>query len=112
MGLQNARLLIGVVLFGILMVNLLQSMLVDTKPSNNNKKKKNDDAKDDNEDNDSTKVAAYAESIWFACIIGIIGGFATILTNSMGPMLNVYLLSLKLSPQVFVGTRATFFTGY
>ena len=48
--------------------------------------------------------------MWFACVVGVVGGFATILTNSMGPMLNVYLLTLQLDPQVFVGTRATFFT--
>lgn len=37
------------------------------------------------------------------------GGFATILTNSMGPLLNVFLLTLKLNKAQFVGTRATFF---
>lgn len=32
------------------------------------------------------------------------------LTNSMGPILNVYLLSVaELSPQSYVGTRAMFF---
>jgi uncharacterized membrane protein YfcA len=35
---------------------------------------------------------------------------ATMLTNSMGPILNVYLLSVaELSPQAYVGTRAMFF---
>jgi len=85
---SNARLLIGTVLFAILMVNLLQSVLV----------------------KNTGEIPGYAESLWFACIVGVIGGFATILTNSMGPMLNVYLLTLRLSPSVFVGTRATFFT--
>ena len=46
----------------------------------------------------------------WACIVGLIGGAATMLTNSMGPILNVYLLSVaKLSPQSYVGTRAMFF---
>ena len=32
------------------------------------------------------------------------------LTNSMGPILNVYLLSIaELSPQSYIGTRAMFF---
>ena len=32
------------------------------------------------------------------------------LTNSMGPILNVYLLSVrKLSPESYIGTRAMFF---
>jgi len=55
-------------------------------------------------------LPAYATSVWFASVIGLVGGFATILTNSMGPMLNVFLLSLRLEPTAFVGTRATFFT--
>jgi hypothetical protein len=58
----------------------------------------------------AASVPAYAASLWFAAVVGVIGGFATILTNSMGPMLNVYLLTLQLEPTTFVGTRATFFT--
>jgi uncharacterized membrane protein YfcA len=35
---------------------------------------------------------------------------STMLTNSMGPMVNVYLLSVEgLSPRSYVGTRAAFF---
>ena len=46
----------------------------------------------------------------WACIVGLIGGAATMLTNSMGPILNVYLLSVReLSPQSYIGTRAMFF---
>ena len=49
-------------------------------------------------------------SFMWACIVGLIGGAATMLTNSMGPILNVYLLSVReLSPQSYVGTRAVFF---
>jgi len=47
--------------------------------------------------------------VW-ACVVGLIGGAATMLTNSMGPILNVYLLSVAgLSPQSYIGTRAMFF---
>ena len=43
-------------------------------------------------------------------IVGIVGGASTMLTNSMGPIVNVYLLSVeRLSPQSYVGTRAAFF---
>jgi hypothetical protein len=56
-----------------------------------------------NENLSSTKA------IW-ACVVGIFGGAATMLTNSMGPILNVYLLSVrKLSPESYIGTRAMFF---
>jgi hypothetical protein len=48
--------------------------------------------------------------ILWACTVGLIGGAATMLTNSMGPILNVYLLSIaELSPQSYIGTRAMFF---
>jgi hypothetical protein len=35
---------------------------------------------------------------------------ATVLANNMGPLLNVYLLSLKLDKLAFVGTRSAVFT--
>ena len=50
-----------------------------------------------------------SRTLW-VLIIGIIGGSSTMLTNSMGPMVNVYLLSIEgLSPQSYIGTRAMFF---
>jgi uncharacterized membrane protein YfcA len=50
-----------------------------------------------------------ARLLW-ACVVGLVGGMATMLTNSMGPILNVYLLSVrKLSPTAYIGTRAMFF---
>jgi uncharacterized membrane protein YfcA len=53
--------------------------------------------------------SATSHFLW-ASTVGIIGGCATMLTNSMGPILNVYLLSVaELSPQSYVGTRAMFF---
>ena len=49
------------------------------------------------------------EAFW-GYIVGFFGGAATMLTNSMGPILNVYLLSIQqLSPTEYVGTRAMFF---
>ena len=57
-----------------------------------------------------TKQLTPSTKIMWACIVGIIGGAATMLTNSMGPILNVYLLSVaELSPQSYIGTRAAFF---
>uniref|UniRef100_A0A7S4MF93 Membrane transporter protein n=1 Tax=Odontella aurita TaxID=265563 RepID=A0A7S4MF93_9STRA len=49
-------------------------------------------------------------TLGWAAIVGIIGGASTMLTNSMGPILNVYLLSIrKLPPPAYIGTRAVFF---
>ncbi len=43
-------------------------------------------------------------------IVGIVGGASTMITNSMGPIVNVYLLSVEgLPPRSYVGTRAAFF---
>ena len=54
-------------------------------------------------------VSELKTSSWLY-FVGIFGGAATMLTNSMGPILNVYLLSIKkLSPEEFIGTRAMFF---
>eukprot|EP00035_Acanthoeca_spectabilis_P022964 m.446879 g.446879 ORF g.446879 m.446879 type:complete len:356 (-) comp19435_c0_seq1:276-1343(-) len=58
---------------------------------------------------DAPRPAGYADSIWFAWVIGILGGLATILTNSMGPLLNVFLLGL-MPKNEFIATRASFFT--
>ena len=85
---SQARLLIGSILLAILVLSLSQKFLSSPtaeagKPS----------------------VPAYAQSVWFAGLVGVVGGFATILTNSMGPILNVYLLALQLGPSEFVGTR-------
>ena len=46
----------------------------------------------------------------FTLLVGLLGGFATVLTNSMGPVLNVFLLTQGLTPAAFVGTRSCFFT--
>jgi len=89
---SQARLLVGVILLMILLVSLIQNVC--TKKSSSS-----DDSK--------SGVPAFATSIWFAAIIGVVGGFATILTNSMGPLLNVYLLTLQLDPATFVGTRVS-----
>ena len=53
---------------------------------------------------------AYAKAYWFIGLVGLTGGFATVLTNSMGPMLDIYLLTQQLEPFVQIGTRAAFFT--
>lgn len=55
------------------------------------------------------KLSRNTQLLW-ACIVGIVGGAATMLTNAMGPILNVYLLSVvQLSPTAYIGTRAMFF---
>lgn len=59
-------------------------------------------------DDASRATASRIGSIWF-WLIGILGGIATILTNSMGPLLNVFLVGIMAKDELFA-TRASFFT--
>lgn len=49
------------------------------------------------------------DNMWFAGLMGVFGGFATMIGNAAGPIFMVYLLALKLPKNSFVGTRAWFF---
>jgi uncharacterized membrane protein YfcA len=46
---------------------------------------------------------------WFAMILGIFGGFATMIGNAAGPILAIYLLSMRLPKLNYIGTTAWFF---
>jgi uncharacterized membrane protein YfcA len=45
----------------------------------------------------------------FSGVFGILGGFATMIGNAAGPIMSVYLLSMRLPKAGFVGTGAWFF---
>ena len=52
----------------------------------------------------------FNQSVSWGILVGLFGGAATMLTNSMGPILGIYLLSIQeLSPTEYVGTSAMFF---
>jgi uncharacterized protein len=46
---------------------------------------------------------------WFAAVTGLAGGFATMVGNAAGPVMMVYLLSMRLPKYEFIGTGAWFF---
>ncbi len=46
---------------------------------------------------------------WVLALYGIAGGFATMVGNAAGPIMSVYLLSIKMPKMLFVGTSAWFF---
>lgn len=48
-------------------------------------------------------------SWWYAPLFGLLGGFTTMIGNAAGPVMAVYLLSMKLPKYSFVGTSAWFF---
>ena len=52
---------------------------------------------------------AAPEVWWHAGVYGIAAGFATMVANAAGPVMNVYLLSRRLPREEFVATGAWFF---
>lgn len=49
------------------------------------------------------------ESWWFSGVIGLAGGFSTMIGNAAGPVMALYLLSMRLPKNSFIGTGAWFF---
>lgn len=46
---------------------------------------------------------------WFPPLIGVLAGFTTLVANAAGPLMTIYLLSMRLPKFDFVGTAAAFF---
>lgn len=46
---------------------------------------------------------------WFAALLGLAGGFSTMIGNAAGPILSLYLLSMRLPKNIYIGTGAWFF---
>jgi uncharacterized membrane protein YfcA len=49
------------------------------------------------------------QSLWFAAGLGLLGGFATMIGNAAGPVMALYLLSMRLPKNNYIGTGAWFF---
>ena len=47
--------------------------------------------------------------VWFAPTVGVLAGFTTLIANSAGPLMALYLLAMRLPKMEFVGTGAVFF---
>ncbi|MFI3322518.1 MAG: sulfite exporter TauE/SafE family protein [Rikenellaceae bacterium] len=50
-----------------------------------------------------------AQKNWVLALYGVVGGFATMIGNAAGPIMSVYLLSVRMPKLAFVGTSAWFF---
>jgi uncharacterized membrane protein YfcA len=46
---------------------------------------------------------------WFAMLMGALGGFTTMIGNLAGPVMALYLLSMRLPKNQYIGTAAWFF---
>jgi len=49
------------------------------------------------------------QSRWFAGGMGLLGGFSTMIGNAAGPVMALYLLSMRLPKNSYIGTGAWFF---
>lgn len=59
---------------------------------------------------DKTNMADHVPEKWyFAALMGLGGGFATMIGNAAGPIFAIYLLALRLPKNEFIGTAAWFF---
>ena len=56
-----------------------------------------------------TAVVQVPDSMWIVATIGIIGGLTTMVGNLAGPVMALYLLSMRLPKDQFIGTAAWFF---
>jgi uncharacterized membrane protein YfcA len=43
---------------------------------------------------------------WFSMGLGLLGGFVTMIANAAGPIMALYLLSMRLPKNIFIGTGA------
>lgn len=46
---------------------------------------------------------------WYSSLFGLLGGFTTMIGNAAGPVMAIYLLSIRMPKLAFVGTNAWFF---
>ena len=46
---------------------------------------------------------------WYGSLFGLLGGFTTMIGNAAGPVMAIYLLSVKIPKYSFIGTNAWFF---
>jgi len=47
--------------------------------------------------------------LWFAALMGTMAGFTTMVANAAGPVMILYMLSMRLPKMEFLGTGAWFF---
>ena len=56
-----------------------------------------------------SKKVSVPDYWWFSMILGMLGGFATMIGNAAGPVMALYLLSMRLPKNRYIGTGAWFF---
>ena len=55
------------------------------------------------------RTAEIPSNKWFGLVTGVLGGFTSMIGNLAGPVMSLYLLSMRLPKNAFIGTAAWFF---
>ncbi len=55
------------------------------------------------------KEPRYPNALWFGIVAGLAAGFTTMIGNAAGAITSIYLLSMRLPKNSFIGTAAWFF---
>jgi uncharacterized protein len=55
------------------------------------------------------KEQSIPDQWWFAALLGLVAGFATMIGNAAGPIMAVYLLAMHLPRHAYIGTGAWYF---
>ena len=55
------------------------------------------------------KENRYMQKWWYSAIFGLLGGFTTMIGNAAGPVMSVYLLSMRKEKMEYIGINAWFF---
>ncbi len=55
------------------------------------------------------KDITYPSAWWFSIVAGLLAGFTTMIGNAAGAVMAIYLLSMRLPKNTFIGTSAWFF---
>lgn len=55
------------------------------------------------------KNMPYPSAWWFSVLAGLLAGFTTMIGNAAGAVMSIYLLSVRLPKNTFIGTGAWFF---
>ena len=55
------------------------------------------------------KENRWSKKWWYAAIFGLLGGFTTMIGNAAGPVMSVYLLSMRKEKMEYIGINAWFF---
>ena len=56
-----------------------------------------------------SKENRWMKKWWYAAIFGLLGGFTTMIGNAAGPVMSVYLLSMRKEKMEYIGINAWFF---